>query len=142
MEGVENRKLLAQNETDLGLGALGIGLGLALGALRWSLERAQTTHLVEDSLGVELGLEALESAIDRFALTDYNFWHNKFTCFLLWEVETLPDRTPGQALGWGETQGSRNSTLFVSGRMRKALPVGLVTPSLVRVRAMSELVPV
>jgi len=72
----------AQDKADLGLGALCAGLGLALRALSRSLEGAQTTHLVEDSLGVEFGLKALESAIDGFALTDNNFRHMNSPAFL------------------------------------------------------------
>ena len=66
----------AQDKAHFGLGAFRVGLGLALGALGRSLEGAKTAHLLQDTLGVEFGLEALESAIDGFALTDNNFRHN------------------------------------------------------------------
>ncbi len=66
---------LAHVETELGLGALGVGLGFALGALRRRFKRAQTANFIHDSFGFELAFQPLERAIDGFSFAYGNFGH-------------------------------------------------------------------
>ena len=82
------------------------GLGLALGALGRSLEGTKTTDLLEDSLGVEFRLEALESAIDGFALTDNNFRHVNSPAFFcgVWRV---PQKRAGVKHPFSPFQGKK-----------------------------------
>ena len=64
-----SRNLLLVGEVPLHLVALAGGAGLAALLIHGALESAATAHLLEDTLGVELGLKALQSAIDRFTFT-------------------------------------------------------------------------
>ena len=68
-------------KAELHFGALGIVLGLATGLLSRRLEGAQTAHLFEDTLGVELRLKTLESAVDGLSFA-YDYFRHKFTYFL------------------------------------------------------------
>lgn len=60
----------------------------ALAALGRGFEGAATAHFFENSFGVELGLQAFESPVDRFA-SFYNdcalvCFHNDFRVRLAW----------------------------------------------------------
>ena len=55
--------------------ALGVGFGLATMLLRRRLEGAQTADFLENSLGIQLVLQPLQCAIDRFTFTNNHFWH-------------------------------------------------------------------
>jgi hypothetical protein len=48
--------------------AFGVQLRLTARLFRGCLEGAQTAHFIHDSLGFELALEALESAVNGFSL--------------------------------------------------------------------------
>ena len=73
--GAANVELRGDIEAHFVLGATRIDLRLAACLLRRSLVGAQTAYLIENAFGVELALQALESAIDWLAFTDNNFWH-------------------------------------------------------------------
>ena len=60
---------LLVGEAPLNLVALVGGASLAALLIHGAFESATTAHFLEDTLGVELGLEALKSAIDRFSFT-------------------------------------------------------------------------
>lgn len=51
------------------------GTGLTLGALLRSFVSAQTADFFEDAFHLELGLQALQSAVDRLTFADLNFGH-------------------------------------------------------------------
>ena len=63
------RNLLFVSEVPLNLVTLVGGTSLAALLIHGALESAATAHLLEDTLSIELGLEALESAVDRFSFT-------------------------------------------------------------------------
>ena len=63
------RDFLLVGEAPLDLVALVGGAGLAALLIHGAFESAATAHFLEDTLGVELSLEALEGAIDRFSFT-------------------------------------------------------------------------
>ena len=46
--------------------------------LRGRLERAQAAHFLENTLGIKLVFQPLESAIDRFTFANEYFWHRVF----------------------------------------------------------------
>ena len=60
---------LLVGEAPLNLVALVGGASLAALLFHGVFESATTAHFLEDTLGVELGLKALESAVDRFSFT-------------------------------------------------------------------------
>ena len=62
-------------KADFKLGALGIVFGLATRLLDRRLKSAQSAHFVENSFLVELGLEALERAINGLSFTNDYFRH-------------------------------------------------------------------
>ena len=64
-----SRNLLLVGEVPLHLVALAGGTSLAALLIHGALKSATTAHLLEDTLGVELGLKALQSAVDRFTFT-------------------------------------------------------------------------
>jgi hypothetical protein len=66
---------LGHVETELGLGALGVGFCFALGALRGRFKRAQTADFIHDSLGLELAFQSLEGSVDGFSFADGHFGH-------------------------------------------------------------------
>src|SRR5450432_3100448 len=66
-------------EAELHLAALGVRLRLALQALRRSFISAKTTDLVHDALGIHLGLEPLQRAVDRLSFTNGYFWHGNLS---------------------------------------------------------------
>ena len=62
-------------ETELRFRTLGVDLRFALGFLRRSFKRAEAAHFVEDSLGFEFALQALEGAIDGLSFANDDFGH-------------------------------------------------------------------
>ena len=73
-----SRNLLLVGEVPLHLVALAGGTSLAALLIHGALESTTTTHFLEDTLGVELGLKALQSAIDRFSFT-YRYGTHDFS---------------------------------------------------------------
>lgn len=55
--------------------ALRIRLHLAAMLLRRRFESAESADFIEDSLGIELVLQALQRSIDRLTFSDNDFWH-------------------------------------------------------------------
>ena len=64
-----SRDFLLVGEAPFYLVALAGGASLAALLIHGAFKSATTAHLLEDTLGVELGLKALESAVDRFSFT-------------------------------------------------------------------------
>ena len=71
---------LLVGEAPLNLVALVGGASLAALLIHGAFESATTAHFLEDTLGVELGLEALKSAIDRFSFTYGDGTHDRYDC--------------------------------------------------------------
>jgi len=62
--------------TEFHFAAFRICFRFAANFLIRSFEGAQAAHLLEDALGIEFVLEALERPVNWFALADNNFWHS------------------------------------------------------------------
>ena len=71
-----SRDFLLVGEAPLNLVALVGGASLAALLVHGALESATTAHLFEDTLGIQLGLQALQSAVDRFSFTYDNGTHD------------------------------------------------------------------
>jgi len=74
------RNLFLVGEAPLNLVALVGGASLAALLVHGALESATTAHFFEDTLGIQLGLEALKSAVDRFSFTYDNGTHDICCC--------------------------------------------------------------
>ena len=70
---------LVVDETKTDLATLCSSTGLATGALNRSFMSAKTANFLQDALHLELGLEALQSAVNGLSFANGNFWHG-----LLW----------------------------------------------------------
>ena len=98
--GAANVELRGDIEAHFVLGATSIDLRLAASLLRRSLVCAQSAHFIENAFGVELALQALESAVDWLAFTDNNFWHVRLIPSFLFVVRmSLKNRR--KLGGWG-----------------------------------------
>ena len=71
---------LLVGEAPLNLVALVGGASLAALLVHGALESATTAHLFENTFGIQLGLQALQSAVDRFSFTYDNGTHDMFCC--------------------------------------------------------------
>ena len=66
---------VAHRELPTDLCALGVCTALAESLLCRCLECTETTDFFEDALGFHLVFETLQSAVDRLAFFDFDFWH-------------------------------------------------------------------
>jgi hypothetical protein len=66
---------LRRIESKLRPSTLGIRLSLSAAFLRRSLKSAEAPDFLENTFRIKLVLKPFESAVDRFTLTDYDFWH-------------------------------------------------------------------
>ena len=62
-------------EAEADLATLGSSTSFALGALLRSFVGAKTADFLKDAFHLELGLQALQSAVDRLTFADLDFGH-------------------------------------------------------------------